>query len=715
MFGRLPDLHALRRQGGTIAAAAFAALTLLAMSWRVLHGIDFSDESFYVALPLRFALGDQPFVDELNVAQTAGLLLYPFVKAYTTIAGTAGIFFFLRLLFLAFFACVGWSAYGLARPYLPRPAALLIATACICFIPYGAPGLGYNTISMGLFSIGLFSSARWLLAEEHAAPRRLWKVPLYQAGLLHAAACLAYPSLVLTVLGTAACVTALARGRRRQALLLYAAGGGSFLLLLSPVFAAAGLHNVRAVLAYTGGGSLAATFGLAALSERFTVFLVHHPELSTTLLSATAGVVAARWWPRLATLGLAVALPLLVRGTILGGYVGSLGFVAGFALLGPILTLGIRDRRLAAVLAIGVIAPSLLHGVVMSLSSGNGSLAAAIGLFPAAIATAIALAVLVDQAFHRSPGLRPVLALAPALFVGLLARYTTAPDSYYLDGPSSALTERVDRGPFWGLYTTKAKLATLEQLSADLLAHRGGPQSRLYCNMPAGYIIAERRPLVASAWIFPSPSKASTDARFFLERARPGDLIVFGDEYNHQLKKLIPLTAEPIARRPAYSLLTYRGFGELSAQQAAAVPPLPLDEWQPLFPDKTNEALLGFGWSWPEEWGRWSDGYYASLILPRPTGDHGAPRDLLVKLEVLPHLAPGHRRQRYRARIAGQLIGEGVVPRAGGILELVVPARLQSRSALYLWLELPDAFASPDTRIIGLGLQRVMLSYPPAA
>src|ERR1043165_8922516 len=103
--------------GAVICVAAIAVLC-----WRMLHGIDLTDEAFYIALPYRFALGDRPFMDELNIAQTAGLLLYPFVKLYVLIVGdTTGIFLFIRVLYIVVFGMVGWSAHALARLCVPRP------------------------------------------------------------------------------------------------------------------------------------------------------------------------------------------------------------------------------------------------------------------------------------------------------------------------------------------------------------------------------------------------------------------------------------------------------------------------------------------------------------------------------------------------------------------------------------------------------------------
>ena len=62
-------------------AVAVVAVVALVFAWRRLFlGTDLSDEGFYVAVPYRFALGARPFVDEMNILQTAALFSVPFVK-----------------------------------------------------------------------------------------------------------------------------------------------------------------------------------------------------------------------------------------------------------------------------------------------------------------------------------------------------------------------------------------------------------------------------------------------------------------------------------------------------------------------------------------------------------------------------------------------------------------------------------------------------------
>ena len=85
------------------------------MSYRIGLGFDPQDEGFAVVVPWRWALGDRPFVDEMNLMQTAGFLTYPFVKAYVWVTGgSEGIVLYLRQLYVLWVGIVtGLVFFGL--------------------------------------------------------------------------------------------------------------------------------------------------------------------------------------------------------------------------------------------------------------------------------------------------------------------------------------------------------------------------------------------------------------------------------------------------------------------------------------------------------------------------------------------------------------------------------------------------------------------------
>jgi hypothetical protein len=530
---------------------------VVALCWRMLHGVDFTDESFYAALPVRFALGDRPFVDELNIAQTAGLLIYPFVKLYTLIAGDAtGIFLFLRTLMVVLFGLVGWSAYALARTCsVPRPAALLIGTMCMCFLPYGIPGLSYNTLGMGLLATGLFVAARALLAAEPA--RSSWRTPMFWAGFAHGAAAFAYASLVLAAIATAIAVAALSTRQRLRATGSYVAGGLAFAAVLSPLFVRTGMAHLRVALAYSAGAG--SGFTPATAWARILEFVALHPELPRALIAIVASMILARRFP-LVVAAFAVLLPVFARGSRLVDNHASLGFVACLAVFGPLLAVVLRERRAARVLVFGVVVPSAVAAGAICLSSSNGVLAAGVGLYPAAIVAAILLVMFIVQtvATARWPAVHPYVALAPAVALAVLVSCLTSETSYYRDGPRSAMTARVTDGPALGLYTTPGKAHYVHILTADIATFAQGKRVLFIYDLPIGYLIAYRRPMVSSSWTFALAPRFEFDVRLFKKWAKPGQLVVVDRAQGYPLDKLVEERCNVVLRRDEYTVYYVR-------------------------------------------------------------------------------------------------------------------------------------------------------------
>jgi len=167
-------------------------------------------------------------------------------------------------------------------------------------------------------------------------------------------------------------------------------------------------------------------------------------------------------------------------------------------------------------------------GIVAGLSSGNGVTAVGVGLYPAAMLTPLVLALFIDDTLKSGgwPGLRPYLALSPAIVLWVLASYLQADDGIYRDGPRPELTAKVTEGPYRGIYTTPSKRDFLRQMTADIATYGHGERSLFVYDLPIGYILAKQRPLVASTWIFSLPSRIEPDARYFRTHVKSGDLVI---------------------------------------------------------------------------------------------------------------------------------------------------------------------------------------------
>jgi hypothetical protein len=497
------------------------------MVWRMRHGVDVTDEAFYLAVPLRFVLGDRPFVDELNITQTAALLTLPFVKLWTMIVGSAaGIVLFARLLYLAFFSLVGWSVYAFARTRLSYASSILVGAACIGFIPYGLPGLSYNSWSAGLFTIGLFVAARWLLAPT--STRR----PLFWAGVAHGAAAFAYPTMTAAVLTATVAIFFLASGDRLRATARYVAGGLGFAVVVTPFFLVAGVGHLREVIAYSSVSDQVAGATSERLSALLTAWLAMNPQLGLAAFLVALAMVLVRRWPRLIVLTLPF-IPLLANGAVVPTRnLAIMGYLSCFAVLGPLLCFALRERRVARIMIVGIGLPASVSGLVTCWSSSNTILASAIGFYPLAQLASVALTMFIVETARRwQPApLRSALTLSPAVFIYAVLCYATADKTCIREAPLSKMTVMVTEGPYRGIYTTPERKAALAELSAAIVTSTAASARALfYFDFPAGYLIAYRRPLITSAWTFALPSRLEPDRRFFLARAAPGDVVVRDD------------------------------------------------------------------------------------------------------------------------------------------------------------------------------------------
>ena len=537
---------------------------LIATLWRVQRGVEFTDEAYYVAMPARFVMGDRPFVDELNIGQTAGLLLYPFVRLYAAIAGWTGIYFFIRILYVAFFAVVGGATFTLAKTHLPRASAILVGVGCVCYIPYSAPGLSYNTLGGGLLAIGLFLGCHALTTRDEGNPR-FYRDPIFWSGAAHAAACFAYPTVVVATILEAFVILLLANGRHVRTFGLFCAGGAAFVMLLVPTFVKAGMSSVRLMAEYfnaSGPPPANPPPLLDRVATAFAQFIGLHPDLWKHAALLAVAAILVRRWPLVVGL-LLVAVPFYVK-VPATGIQASLHYVSCFACFGVIFGIALRNRRAARTILLGGWLPSIAAGLATGMSSGNGIVAAGVGLFPAAIASVLLLAMWIDETSKRwsSSWLRALVQLAPVSFVVVMLQYELADDAVYRDHALSKLTTRITEGPYKGLYTFPDRKRWLGVISADIRAYAGSPRLLFYYDFPAGYLIADRPPLVPSVWIFGFPQRAAIDSRYFHAHAKPGEHVFRLDggwnPNGTSVDKAVADRCELVGQREGYSIYVVR-------------------------------------------------------------------------------------------------------------------------------------------------------------
>jgi hypothetical protein len=297
-----------------LAFTLLLALVVIGLTyWRLYYGIDFTDESFYVAVPYRLVLGAHPFVDETAGAQQlAAILIYPFIRAYDAVAGTTGVVLFVRHLQFLFSLTVSLAVVLALRPVLETRRAVLVGLAAVAFVPFGIHSLSYNTLGSGLFAAGCLLGFQCLLEPERRATRVL-------AGLSHGLAVFVYPPLIAAVTACYLIRLLLARGRARRDTIGYDLPALALPLAgIAALVASVGPHQIVADYEHSRAGS------------------ARHADLHKLGLVAAHEWNTLRFWylvlPALALLALAwrrqrgvarvvlLALPLLVLPPRLSSY-----------------------------------------------------------------------------------------------------------------------------------------------------------------------------------------------------------------------------------------------------------------------------------------------------------------------------------------------------------------------------------------------------------
>jgi hypothetical protein len=510
-------------------AATLAAATLV-LSWlRLFYGVDLTDESFYVALPYRFALGDLPLRDEQNLAQFAGVLLLPLIRAYLRITGgTDGIVLYARHLHLAFTLLTGLSVFLALRRCLHGADALLTASVCLVFVPFTIHGLSYNTLGSGLLTIGCFVALLGLLRQEP----RAW--PWTMAGLAHGLGVLVYPTLLaFPAVFMLLFVTWRNFPRRQLCVMFYGAGGLLAALVPAWLVLRAGVDSVAGVTAYLSSFHAQAG-GLAKLQAVATGFWRDTPHLAWML----GAMAAAGLWHLLRPGPLRWALPVLPF--VFAAYwvqpngTDSLYLVMAVALAGPFAWGFVKHQPAAAALMRFVWLPSFVAGLTTAWSSSNGVLNACIGIFPAALASLA----LMQLALSSMPARRRALVFARAVLVvavPLTVLYPLLAGGYadYYGEPvqRDKLTERVNAGPYAGLLTTPERAGLLRRFREEA-APQIRPEDRLlvFNDWPGGYLLAGVRPATNSVWLPPSSAATPTDRRatfdYWQKTGRRPDLVL---------------------------------------------------------------------------------------------------------------------------------------------------------------------------------------------
>ena len=455
---------------------------------RIQYGVDLTDEAYSIVIPYRFALGDTPFVDELSPQQTSSLLLFPIVKIYTLLFGTEFLVLFMRYMYLLFAATAAVLIYQTIKDQLGGKLSALISLSVILFAPFGAIFFNYNRLAFLMFSAGCFIGV-------------IGRDKMFWSGLLHGLAMIAYPFFVIP------CATffiiQLARYRSFKNV-HYVFGSlvpiSAFLLIVLWIGFDKLLETMWSLRSGIHGG------GFEKLAHIALEFWnqVHYKEL---ILLYCIGVFAFSRRYKQASLALVIVVLIPFFAFRFPSPSASSWYFIIYGLFTPYLMLFVRreDAFLTAIFW-GIWFPSFIAGLTTGFISANGAVNFGIGIVPGVLVTSILLVeILRARATHFQD---QIAAFVPAsvLIILLIFQYSFV----YSEGNYSKLSEKIETGPYRGLYTSPQKKQYLNSIIQDFEKFNVEQGKVLFFDFfPAGYLFTTMRPASNTVWLL-SPQQFNT-------------------------------------------------------------------------------------------------------------------------------------------------------------------------------------------------------------
>ncbi len=556
----------------SILPLAFLGLIAATIFFRLRFGLDFTDEAYYAVLAQRFALGDIPYVDEINLRQSAALFTAPFYWCYLRLNGsTDGIVYFLRCIFFGLQCVVAATAFRFTYVSAPRQPVLhasIAATWVFLFIPHSIPACSYNTLGSLLFALGTIISLDGILNSGS----RL-KFPL--AGAVHGLAVVAYPALLIPVVIHGAVMAAFtfpkpATGSARTAL-SYGAGVGLIVAAFLICFHSGMMLGIRRAMEFEGmftrqrdAGKLgimivdmigqagplfpAAIVGLLAFALRRRMDRL--TGIALLFLAVPAWFWSARRSLHLYTAQHDLGMDIFIY----------LGILSG--LLFPILTT-LRESRC---IFLGAWLPSMLAGMTTAMASDGGWRSAGLGIFTAVLATPL----LISHA-RAAGGRTGNAAMTIAMILISLALVRVHVRATYFDGPWMMQTTEVTEGPYKGLRGAPVKAAFAESATREVRHFwRPGERMLVYYNRPGVYLSVPARPSVEVSWTDHRARMAPLLPYFDDHRTGQGIVVVMKGERGTS-RELEMLVEDP--DRLLVDAPEFRIYREPSPSPAGVLPP----------------------------------------------------------------------------------------------------------------------------------------------
>lgn len=522
----------------------FIAVVLGTLVNRLVRGIDFTDESFYVAMAYRMAKGSKFLVDMWEQCSTSALLPSILMRIYVFLIGNKGIVLFYRVAFLVVNGIASLLLFTVCKEALDRNKALLVTLAYLVYAPFHFYIFSYNNCA-DMFLMLMVSA--WLLYAWRK--QKKW---LCVSGIMCALLVLTYPTMILLCV----IMVGLVLIKERKNGLFFVGGGlfaAAFLVLL--IISQVGISGIKAgidgILSDPAYSLQSIPFSRKLMEGLFTylspVFEVHR-KLWVFYCWVVVLYFLRKKFPllklSLVFYPFVVFLDVYFHPYATYSY-GNLIFYTAF--LAPVLILFTTNhKKLFQDLLLHIWVPSFCFYLIIAMSSAGGGGQGAQGFVLVALMTLIEIACITEETLlDWKKDLPRELAKIPAtIMIALFIVFEIAVFYHvvYRETPVNTLTAKVENGPYAGLYTSKARKDFIDETTGQMerLQEPGKTALVLY-HANFSYLMLDMKPLTPTMWgLYPHINNERVFIKYFYEHSEIPEYIYIlnmPDEYSLDAQK----------------------------------------------------------------------------------------------------------------------------------------------------------------------------------
>ncbi|MBW3085050.1 hypothetical protein KEM60_01242 [Austwickia sp. TVS 96-490-7B] len=489
----------------TLGVAVTAALLVSWAIWRIRYGASFHDDGHVIAQAWRLSLGDQLFIDELNVQTLGAAPAVPFVRLWVSWHGLTGLVLACRVFFLTSAALAAAVCFMALRRRVGPAAALAGGVSGLLVLPYNLFQFSYNSSPVVALHVAIAAAA----AGVWTGTRRWYVIAAASA----AAACATFPNMLpsaVWLLGATAVI-----GRRHHAWRSLVVGGTvvglPFLVWLLCVPGWGALqHTVDFTIAYQGDRLPLSTRLGNALSVYADLFHRRYLPMHLGVGLALVGALRPGWavWRVAGTSVAVIALAAVhvlsaARGDAAAVFRGSMtatAMVLVVILVVPVcVDAWYRRDRAVGVLFVLAAPAAVIQVPLVAATTSSGPMRAVHGVGASMLVSALSVGwvrMVRDLAGPRhgwAKGLAGLVVILPLAAVGTWG--------VAAQPPVTTMTAHIDQGAWAGVWTDQGtKTAYDERLR--LLRRWVTPGSRLMLiGSPGAYLIGDAIPATPILWM----------------------------------------------------------------------------------------------------------------------------------------------------------------------------------------------------------------------